>query len=146
MKLNQRRKARFERRLRLAGDWKPRTADAAENAIFDRCFELAEAARELERVADAEGSAGALAASMGCATSAFESLANAMLKLRGVALRELSDASEMTSEPSDAQRLGRLLFTIDQNMRFAAQAADLARQNAAQALDEKPHAVDAVVG
>lgn len=83
MRLNQR-KERIERRLQLAGDWKPRHADDAENAVFDRCFALAEAARELERVANAGGSAGVVSASMGCATSAFESLANAMLMMRGV--------------------------------------------------------------
>ena len=127
----ERRKQRIERRRMLAGEWKPRTAGRSENALFDHCFELAEAARDLERVAGADRSAGATAASLGCATSAFESLANAMLKMRGVVLRELSTTTAAGSEPADAEQLGRLLYAIDQNLRFAAHAADLGRQAAA---------------
>lgn len=127
----ERRKRRIERRLKLAGEWEPREAGKTENQLFDRCFELAEAARDLERVAGAGGSAGATAASLGCATSAFESLANAALKMRAAALRELgSDAGDDASDPTETEQLGRLLYAIDQNMRFAAQAADLGRQAA----------------
>lgn len=127
-----RRKPRIERRRLLAGEWKPRTAGRSENALFDHSFELAEVARDLERVAGANGSAGATAASLGCATSAFESLANAMLKMRGVVLRELSPTADGNGhEPAEAEQLGRLLYAIDQNLRFAAHAADLGRQAAA---------------
>ena len=138
----ERRKQRIERRLRMAGEFKPREADRFENALFDRCFELAEAARELETVAGAPGSGGAAAASLGCLTSTFESLANAMLAIRGTALRELPDTPPPdTGGPGSGEQLSRLLFAIDQNMRFAAHAADLARQSAAQALDETAYPV-----
>lgn len=135
----ERRKRRIERRRLLAGEWKPRTAGRSENALFDHCFELAEAARDLERVAGADGSSGATAASLGCATSAFESLANAMLKMRGVVLRELSTTAHADgSEPAEAEQLGRLLYAIDQNLRFAAHAADLGRQAAPDAAAAEP--------
>lgn len=133
----ERRRERIERRLQMAGEFRPRDADRSENALFDRCFEIAEAARELEAVAGAGGSSGASAAALGCLTSAFESLANSMLALRGVALRELPQtpaSDELGPGPRD--QVARLLFTIDQNMRFAAHAADLARESASQALDE----------
>lgn len=122
----------------MVGDWNPKDADKAENVVFDRCFELAEAARELELVASAKGSAGAVSASLGCATSAFESIANSMLMMRGVVLKELANADDPHRDPGadQAVQLGRLLFAIDQNMRFAAQAADLGRENAAEILAE----------
>ena len=132
-----RRKGRIGRRQRMAGEWTPRTADRAENLLFDRCFELAESARDLEEVAGATGGSGAVAASLGCATSAFESVANAMLAMRGVVLRELPNPEAGAEGAGDREQLGRLLFAIDQNMRFAAHAADLARQSAAQALERK---------
>lgn len=135
----ERRKRRIERRRLLAGEWQPRAAGRSENALFDRCFELAESARDLERVAGAKGSAAATAASLGCATSAFESMANAVLKMRGVVLRELDCADSDGGEPSEVEQLGRLLYAIDQNLRFAAHAADLGRQ-AADAVTPEPQA------
>ena len=135
----ERRRERIERRLLMAGEFRPRDADRSENALFDRCFEVAEAARELETVAGVGGSSGASAAALGCLTSAFESLANSMLALRGVALRELPDTPAPDAlGPGPREQVSRLLFTIDQNMRFAAHAADLARESAAQALEETP--------
>lgn len=134
----ERRRQRIERRRTLAGEWTPRTAGRTENALFDRCFELAETARDLERVAGASGSAGATGASLGCVTSAFESLADAMLKMRGVVLSELTTSAEDGDpESAEAEQLGRLLYAIDQNMRFAAHAADLGRQ-AAEATVAEP--------
>ena len=129
MKL-ERRKQRIERRQLLADEWTPRAAGRAENQLFDRCFELAEVARDLERVAGAHGSAGATAVSLGCATSAFVSLADATLKMRGTVLSELSASEGNDSGQSDVEHLGRLLFAIGQNLRFAAHAADLGRQAA----------------
>ena len=131
-----RRAARIERRLQLVGDWKPREASGAEHAVFDRSFAVAEAARGLEEVAGSARSTGSAAASMGCLTSGFESLANAMLAMRGVVLREMSDCPSDAEGPGNVEQLGRLLFAIDQNMRFAAHAADLARQAAAESLED----------
>lgn len=136
-----RRRQRIKRRRLLAGEWEPRTAGRTENALFDHSFELAEAARDLEMVAGANGSASATAASLGCATSAFESLANAMLKMRGVVLRELDAPESANSDGSGVEQLGRLLYAIDQNLRFAAQAADLGRQAAADAAPAEPQPV-----
>ena len=129
----QRRKHRIARRRLLAGEWKPTTSGGPENALFDRCFELAEASHDLERVAGVRGTTAAMAASLGCATSAFESLANSMLMMRKVVLRDLEGAEAegpVSGEPAPAEQLGRLLFAIDQNLRFAAHAADLGRQTA----------------
>lgn len=134
----QRRKHRIARRRLLAGEWKPTTSGGPENALFDRCFELAEASHDLERVAGVRGTTAAMAASLGCATSAFESLANSMLMMRKVVLRDLDGAEAdgpltdgpVSGEPAPAEQLGRLLFAIDQNLRFAAHAADLGRQTA----------------
>ena len=88
----QRRKHRIARRRLLAGEWKPTTSGGPENALFDRCFELAEASHDLEQVAGVRGTTAAMAASLGCATSAFESLANSMLMMRKVVLRDLEGA------------------------------------------------------
>ena len=134
----QRRKHRIARRRLLAGEWKPTTSGGPENALFDRCFELAEASHDLEQVAGVRGTTAAMAASLGCATSAFESLANSMLMMRKVVLRDLDGAEAdgpltdgpVSGEPAPAEQLGRLLFAIDQNLRFAAHAADLGRQTA----------------
>jgi len=126
----ERRKQRIQRRTLLAGEWEPRAASAPENALFDGSFELAESARALEQTAGTDGSGRAIAASLGCVTSAFDSLATAMLNLRGVALRELRDAEGDDS----AERIARLLFAIDQNLRFASHAADLGRQAAAETM------------
>lgn len=136
----ERRKRRIRRRRLLAGEWRPRTGESSESALFNHCFEVAEAARDLERAAGANGSAAATAASLGCATSAFESLANAMMKMRGVALRELSTTGARADdpEPTEAEQLGRLLDAVDQNLRFAAHAADLGRQAAADAAPAEP--------
>ena len=136
----QRRKHRIERRQLLAGEWEPKSSAAAENALFDRCFELAEAARDLEQVANAPGTTAAMAASLGCATSAFESLANSMLMMRGVVLRAHEDEA---TTPPEAERLARLLYAIDQNLRFAAHAADLGCRGSAEAPVEASESVRA---
>lgn len=126
----QERKQRIERRRQLAGAWKPKAAGAAENELFDRCLSLAEDAIELERAAGTSGAVGATGASLACFNSAFESLANSMLQLRSAALREheagTTGADE--SERAGIDQLERSLFVIDQNLRFAAHAADLGRE------------------
>lgn len=126
----QERKQRIERRRQLAGAWKPNGAGAAENELFDRCFSLAEDAIELERTAGSRGAAGATGASLACFSSAFESLANSMLQLRSAALRELEPEATSTDEykRGGIDQLERSLFVIDQNLRFAAHAADLGRE------------------
>ena len=109
--------------------------DRAENKLFDASFRLAEAARDFERAAGTRGSAPAAAATLGCATSALESQATGMLLMRSLVLHVFSSSDYGDEER--AQELGRLLFAIDQNLRFAAQAADLARRLAADILEVK---------
>jgi hypothetical protein len=126
------RQRRIERRQRLAGEWRSPAQDRAENGLFNACFELAEAARDLERFPLAS-STSAAAASLGCISSALESQANAMLRLREAALRELP--ADPRERDGHVEQLGRLLFAIDQNLRFAAEASDLARERAAAILE-----------
>jgi hypothetical protein len=143
----QRRKHRIARRRLLAGEWKPTTSGGPENALFDRCFELAEASHDLEQVAGVRGTTAAMAASLGCATSAFESLANSMLMMRRVVLRELEDEEAEgagSGESGPAEQLGRLLYAIDQNLRFAAHAADLGRQTAEGSRLDQHHGAGAL--
>jgi hypothetical protein len=121
-------RARVERRRALGADHRPEPGTRSEAALYDRCLGVAEAAQELERVAGAAGTGDAVPGALGFATSAFESLANSMLMMRGVVLRELRGAQGSTAP--EAERLARLLFAIDQNLRFAAHAADLGRDGA----------------
>ena len=129
------RQERIRRRLTLAGDWRSGPAtDRAEQQLFDVSFELAEGAREFEQAVGQRASAPATAAAMGCIASALEAQATGLLKMRSLAMVELSE-SEQADEAADMEDLGRLLYAISQNLRFAAQAADLARKAASRALE-----------
>lgn len=118
---------RIERRRSLGSARRPKAATRAQAVLYDRCLDVAEAAQELERVAAADGGADAVPAALGCATSTFESLANSMLMMRGLVLRANGDEE---ATPPEAERLARLLYAIDQNLRFAAHAADLGCRDA----------------
>jgi hypothetical protein len=120
---------RVERRQVLASAGPPPITKRSQAVLYERCMDLAEAAQDLERVAATAGTEEAVPAALGCATSTFESLANAMLMMRGVVLR--AHDGEATTSP-EAERLGRLLYAIDQNLRFAAHAADLGCRGAAE--------------
>lgn len=126
---------RAERRQALGAGRRAEPRTRAEAALQDRCLGLAEAAQDLERVAGADGAGGAVPAALGCVTSAFESLANSMLMMRGLVLREQQEGEG--SDP-EAERLARLLFAIDQNLRFAAHAADLGRRGVDAEPDRAP--------
>lgn len=119
---------RVERRRSLGSVGRPKITKRSQAVLYDRCLDVAGAAQELERVAGADGAADAVPAALGCATSTFESLANSMLMMRGLILRAAGE-DEATPE---AERLGRLLYAIDQNLRFAAHAADLGCRSAAE--------------
>ncbi len=108
-----------------------------DNLVFDRVFEVAVAARELEQVADTPGSARASAASLGCTTSALESLAGSISAMRRVALDELAESQEEGADAESIQRLGRLLYVVEQNLSFAAGAADLAREVSGELVDAR---------
>ncbi len=124
-----RHRRRIERRSRYAGDWKPRDAGEAENRLFDCTFSLAEAARELEATAGAAGSASATTAALGCATSAFESIANATQKMRGAVV---SDSSPDGIAGSEEEELAMLLHAISHNLRIAAELAERGRRVSAE--------------
>lgn len=128
------RQQRIERRRALAGEWSASDArDKAENELFDASFRVAESARDFERAAGARGSAPAAAAALGCLTCALESQATAFIKLRSLLVHALQ--AEQEAVPEDGEELGRLLFAINQNLRFAVQASDLAREAAGRILD-----------
>lgn len=118
---------RLKRQRVLAGEWRPAKGADPEAAVFQRSFDVAEAARNLERVAGGAGSEGATAASLSCVTSAFASLADAMLKMRADVV---SGRGKDPDGGEEREQLGRLLFAISQNLRFAAEASDLGRQAA----------------
>jgi len=117
---------RAERRRSLGSVGRPKTTKHSQAALYDRSVDVAEAAQGLERVAAADGAAGAVPAALGCATSTFESLANSMLMMRGLVL----GANGNEEATPEAERLARLLYAIDQNLRFAAHAADLGCRDA----------------
>jgi hypothetical protein len=131
---------RVERRQVLASAGPPPAMKRSQAIVYERCTELAEAAQELERVAATGGTEDAVPAALGCVTSTFESLANSMLMMRGVVLR--AHENEATTPP-EAERLARLLYAIDQNLRFAAHAADLGCRGSAEAPVEASESVRA---
>ena len=129
-----------ERRQVLASAGPPPAMKRSQVIVYGRCMDLAEAAQELERVAATGGTEDAVPAALGCVTSTFESLANSMLMMRGVVLRAHEDEA---TTPPEAERLARLLYAIDQNLRFAAHAADLGCRGAAEAPVEAGESVRA---
>jgi len=116
----------LERRGALGAARRPPAGNRSQAVLYDRCLDVAETAQRLERVAAADGSEEMVPAALGCVTSAFESLANSMLMMRGQVLR----AHEGSPSEPEAERLARLLYAIDQNLRFAAHAADLGCRSA----------------
>lgn len=125
---------RIERR-RTLGPARPRGAGRPQANLHARWLDVAEAAQELEHVAAMADAGEGIGAALGCATSTFESLANSMLMMRGLVLREQGEGEGSGPE---AERLARLLFAIDQNLRFAAHAADLGRRGAGAEPDRAP--------
>ncbi len=118
---------RIERR-RTLGPARPRGAGRPQANLHARWLDVAEAAQELEHVAAMADAGEGIGAALGCATSTFESLANSMLMKREMIIRAAGE-DEATPE---AERLGRLLYASDQNLRFAAHAADLGCRSAAE--------------
>ncbi|MQA73117.1 MAG: hypothetical protein GEU88_01975 [Solirubrobacterales bacterium] len=103
----------------------------AEHRLFDSCCDVLMAARDLERAAAAPGSSAAAAASLGCLSAAFDALATATLLIRERATTD-TDAGSPPSVPTEPrEQLRRLLFAIDQNLRFASEASERAREAAA---------------
>jgi hypothetical protein len=113
-------------RMELAGDWRPH--NQAETRLFDASRHVLGAARQLEQTSGAPRSAGATDVSLRALREAFESLANASLMIRDAAGRELDHAERSEDERDKLEQLGRALFAVDQNLRFAAHACRLGRE------------------
>lgn len=113
------------------------TGDPAERDLFDAAFELAEAARRFGEVSGLRGSAAATAAALGCVTQALKAQSIAASKVRSLAMHEFSgtDALGMKVD-GDAARLGRFLSEVDQDLRAAAEASELAHRTATRILSE----------
>jgi hypothetical protein len=112
--------------MELAGDWRPH--NRAETRLFDASRHVLGAARQLERASGAPRSAGATDVSMRALREALESLANASLMIRDAAAAEFDGAARSEDEREQVEELGRALFAIDQNLRFAAHACGLSRE------------------
>ena len=111
------------------------TGDPAERDLFDAAFELAEAARRLSEVSGLRGSAAATAAALGCVTQALKAQSVATSKVRSLAIHELSETNPLGMEAGgDAARLGRFLLEVDQDLRAAAEASELAHRTATRIL------------
>jgi hypothetical protein len=112
--------------MALASEWRPH--NTAETRLFDASRRLLGAARELERASGAPRSAGATDVTMRALCQAFESLANASLMIRDAATAELDDAARSDDEREQLEQLGRALYAVDQNLRFAGRACRLGRE------------------
>ena len=111
------------------------TGDPAEQDLFDAAFELAEAGRRFGEVSGLRGSAAATAAALGCVTQALKAQSVATSKIRSLAMHEFSEADSPSSEAGDdAARLGRFLMEVDQDLRAAAEASELAHRAATRIL------------
>jgi hypothetical protein len=111
----------LRRHLDLAERW---DSSAGGDALFSHCSDLLLAARALEAAASAAPADGLNPAVLGCFGAALDSLGTVSLLLdraRG------ADAQDSGSEDGQADP-ARLLFAINQNLRFAADAAELGRR------------------
>jgi len=57
--------------------------------------------------------------------------------IRDAAASEFDDAARSDDEREQLEQLGRLLFAMDQNLRFAAQACQLSREALASLADPR---------
>ena len=113
-------------RTQAAGDWRPE--DQAEARLFDASRQVFGAARRLERASGAPRSAGATDVALRSLQDAFTSMANASLMMRDAAALEFEGNARSDDELEQLAQLGRLLFAVDQNLRFAAHACGLGRE------------------
>lgn len=133
------RRLKNERRQRLSGAWRAnRSADKAENELFDASFELAEAARDLDQAAGSPGTAAVTAAMLGCTTSALYSQADGVHRMASLIRHELAPPERGSSPSADLEELHQVLAKIEDNLRFSAGEADRARRLAAAILDRAP--------
>ncbi len=107
----------------MAGGWQP--GDEFDGRLFEQCYEVLEAARQLEALLSFADSEVASPAILGCLSATFDSLANTTLMLHDAAGSDPLASSAVGGDR--VVQLDRLLFTINQNLRFASQAAELGR-------------------
>lgn len=130
-----------DRHARLVRDGDRPAGGASGYRRFDTPRELLDTPRELRRAASSLKPFAGLPRS-GEATVdarawldvALETLASASAMIRDAAATGSADATALA--PDDLERLGLLLFSIDQNLRFAAHACELARESLAPPEDQ----------
>jgi hypothetical protein len=107
--------------LELAERW---DSEADTDGLFRHCSHLLLTARALEAAASAQPPGGLNPAVLGCFGAVLDSMATVSLLLDRA--RD-GQAGQLT--PNDGQAdPARLLFAINQNLRFAAEAAELGQQ------------------
>lgn len=130
------RKAR--RRLLVDESMPEERAGLEENRVFNAAFELAEAARSLDRTAGIPNSSGATAAVLGAGCEALHSQADALERIRSIAHYELQSAATTESAKADADELYELLGSTKRNLSAMAKQLDRARELTARILEDVP--------
>jgi hypothetical protein len=123
----------------LADEWMPEDrAGLEENRVFNAAFELAEAARSLDRTAGIPNSSGATAAVLGAGCEALHSQADAIERIRSIARHELQTAATTDSAKADVDELYELLGSTKRNLSAMATQLDRARELTARILEDVP--------
>jgi hypothetical protein len=107
-------------------------ADIRSARLLAHCKKLLAKAQDLEAAASARRSPGLDPAILDCLGATFNSLGTVALLLDQAQGDRLEERDEAAPDPS------RLLFAINQNLRFAAQAAELACQVLTEEADRLP--------
>lgn len=123
------RQSEIAERLRIARGWHP--SAVAERRLLEVSHRALDSARELERASAAPGGARATAAVTGALAGTFEALANSVLAIRAAAIAELGPDAQADGAESELDALAQLLFAVDQNLRFAAEATAQGQTRAA---------------
>lgn len=128
------RQTEISERLRSARGWHP--SATAERRLFESAHRALDAARELEQASAAPGGARATPVVAGLLAGTFEALANSVLAIRAAALAELRDPAGAGADAAELDALARLLFAVDQNLRFASEATAKGQARAAALTSE----------
>jgi hypothetical protein len=116
----------LRRHLEHAERW---DSSAGDDPLFRHCSELLLAAHSLEAAASAASADGLNPAVLGCFSAALDSLGTVCMLLDRARGEQARDSDSEDGQPDPA----RLLFAINQNLRFAADAAELGRKVLADA-------------
>lgn len=118
---------RIRYQARLAERWGVVADSDRDQDLFRRCGELLMAARAFEGAASARRSRKIDPAVLGCFGAALHSLATVSLLLHG---SPTPLAAGQTPENTQVARLDRALLVINQNLSFAAGAAEIVHRGA----------------